>query len=633
MVGVIMLLLKIMHFYKIWFFFKLVVSITFNIFFTIIFLKTKTKNSNLKDIPNQLNALGLIIHEMQKIKSKDFKFIIRDTQLISLLLYITKKPETGRLLQINTGEGKSVIVQIIAAYYALQGKKVDVITSNHTLAKRDAKESQEFFQKLELAVGYIKSKSKAKDFKPDILFGTVHNFCLGLLQVFMGENPVDRKQEMLIVDEVDSMLIDKPNITTYISSKSVFDKEIKGIWDEMSRKFDEMTIQLKARKLEFEENKPKIEEVLRMVAKYKIGKIKHRKIRKLTKSKIKSWIDSLIKAHLMKLNSEYLVDDCMIKIIDNDTGEIQTSMQWSDGLHYFLELKHGINQNNCTSSFLFENHMTYMKRYGSNIIGLTGTLGTKISKGFLRESYNVDMFIIPPYSPLKLNILKPIFCKNQNGWNKRLLLEINQYQSKGLPALLLFETIDKAHVFGKFLKKNNKKFDFYLRSEEEQEEEDEEEEKAKKAKKKEQEEENKNEQVRKLREKERKYFEEIEKQKKAREIRLKNRRVLSTQVNALQEEEKKKILNLNNKSIVLATNLGGRGTDFHVPEDISAKGGLQVIITFIPSNPRVVRQAFGRSGRKGQEGSGIMVVDGSDYNSMCENLVGNGLCFKLILEL
>jgi preprotein translocase subunit SecA len=436
---------------------------------------------------------------------------------------------------------------------------VDVITSNHTLAKRDAEASHAFFTKLKLTVGYITSKSKAKDFEPDIVFGTVHNFCLGVLQYYMGESPVVREQEMLIVDEVDSMFIDKPQITTFISSKSIYSKEIKEVWFEIWEKLGMMRASLSGENhVEVMEDKEEeIKRNLKEVIADKVGQEKCAKLRNFMSRRINTWIENAMQACKMVENTNYIAEECKVKIVERDTGEVKESMQWPNGLHYFLELKHGIDKSDYNSSFLFENHMTYMKRYKSNIIGLSGTLGTKVSQDFLKENYDLDMLMIPPYCPLRLEIKKPIFCKDQSSWSKRLVFEIEQNQKKKLPILLLFETIKDGQDFGKILTKKNTNFNYYLRS----------------------------------------------------------------------NEENNQIFNLNNTSIILATNLGGRGTDFRVPSDISYRGGLQVIITFIPSNSRVERQAFGRAGRNGQQGSGRMIVDNSVYSWIKKGLV-RMLCFK-----
>jgi hypothetical protein len=401
---------------------------------------------------------------MQEIKSQEFEFIISDTQLISLLLCITKKPETGRLLKINTGEGKSVIVQIIAAYYALQGKKVDVITRNHILTERDAEESQEFFKKLELTIGCIKSKKSVEDVRPDILFRTLDNFGQELFQYDMGKNSMIQEQGMLIVDHI-------------------------------------------------------------------------------------------------------------------------------------FELKDEVSQNNLISSISDENLKTFIKRYKSNVIWLTETL---------KESQNVD---IPPYFPFNPKIIEPIFCENQQTWKDKLLSEINGCQSDVLPALLFFETIEKARDFGKFLTENNKRFDFFCGSEEKKENE--------KIKNKIKEKQN---------EKDWEIDEEgtcqkIKRQNKVNETLRKNKQHRNTQVNPKQENFNKKILKFENNSILLAANFGRSDTAFHIPEDILTQGGLQVFITFDPSNLRVKSQAFRSFDKTSQQESGLMIVNYFNDNLISDYFV------------
>lgn len=481
---------------------------------------------------------------METLKSTVFsKFKVREIQLLSLVFFINKNKKMGRLLQINTGEGKSIIVQMMAAFHALQEKKVDIITSNNSLAERDAEDSRKYFEQLGLTVGFIHEDIEKEDFEKDIVYGTSHNFCLGFLNMYLGEEKarrIERKQDFLIVDEVDSMLIDKPDITTYISKTSIFKDKIKIYWDLIWIMFNEMKNGLNMQIQRIEDYDKSIKKDLLSLIKKKMGEETSQNFRELIRMKKEVWVDNLLQASMMLINENYVISENKVQIVDLDTGETQKSMQWADGLHYFIEQKHGIFNNSITSTFLYENHMNYIKRYGENIIGMTGTLGTITYQEFLNEIYNVDLFILPPYSKNRLQLLSPIVCSDKNSHHKKILKEIKKKLKEKRPVLILFETILDARDFTKILDSKNLKYKEYLES---------------------------------------------HKKRDSDEFVLKK------------------------DSIILATNLGGRGTDFKVDHDLSQNGGLHVIISFIPSNFRVRRQAFGRAARKGQNGSGQMVVN------------------------
>jgi preprotein translocase subunit SecA len=451
---------------------------------------------------------------------------------------------------------------LIAGYQALAGKKVDIITSNNSLAKRDAEESEIYFQRLGLDVAYLpdekiqpttdeeqegkKQKTMNEIYACPIIYSTVHNFCVAYLKQFMVDEDltITRDQEFLIVDEVDSMLIDKPEITTYISQQSYYEKHLKKIFDNLMEVFLRVWQNNEVDTNEDSKQLKKLKKELKKFLKEKAGEEENSRFKDLVKKKADVWIENLFKAQEMKKNVEYVVTDNKIKILDSDTGETQKAMQWSDGLHYFIEQKHGILNNSFNSTFLFENHMTFMKKYKSNIVGLSGTLGSKVCMDFLDDKYKVDMFIVPTYCENRYSKQLPVICKNRKKWHKKILSEVKECNySSGRPILIIFENIEEALEFDNLLKKNDLKSKHYLRSDDSKHSEDE------------------------------------------------------------------SFFKLKNNSIILATNLGGRGTDFQVKDKLSQKGGLHVIVTFIPTNSRVERQAFGRAGRKGQLGSGKMIVN------------------------
>jgi preprotein translocase subunit SecA len=239
-----------------------------------------------------------------------------------------------------------------------------------------------------------------------------------------------------------------------------------------------------------------------------------------------------------------ITKDRQIKIIDENTGETMHNMRWKNGLHYFLELKHSIFPSQLHCSGFFENHHVHFARYKSNIIGLTGTLGSVSCQKFLERNYGVNCFKIPTFKPKRFTKENSVLCKNEEDWFNYLVQktkDINSIKNKKRKILILFKTIKNAMYFCGRLEHSNIEFIEYIRSDIQD-------------------------------------FEKVAKE-------------------------------LETKQIIVATNLAGRGTDIRISEEIAQNGGLHVIMTFLAPNIRIEDQAFGRTARKGQMGSGGLIVN------------------------
>lgn len=507
-----------------------------------------------------------VINCMESLKARTIPgFRIRVVQLLSFILFVEKKFHKGRLLQINTGQGKSIIVQLVAAYYALRGSKVDIMTSKNELAKRDAVESQDFFSRLDLEVEYLSSKPPAQDdseqasaegeSQKHVTYSTVHNLCVAELRQYMvGPCAQRRKQEFLIVDEVDSMLVDKPDITTYLSQSSYFEKHMRQFFDEFWEVFARVWHNWKVSEFSVKELREQVKLELKELMRHQIGKYPVKEFRTLATKQLDTWIDKAILAQKMQENKQYLISGSKVKIVDRDTGETQQSMRWSDGLHNFIEKKHGIAGSSFSSTFLFENHLTYIQRYKSNVVGLSGTLGSQVCRDFLADFYAVDLFKVPTFCPDRYEKVAPIVCRDKSEWKRKLLWEVEDYSRKyRRPLLMIFANIKDAEQFDELLRKKKYKAALYLKSD---------------------------------------------------------------------EKKREDFFHLKSNSIILATNYGGRGTDFKLTDKLSERGGLHVVVTFMPSNSRVERQAFGRAGRKGQRGSGRMILNAEEQPWLAEMVSG-----------
>ena len=489
------------------------------------------------------SKINTILRLLRAVESVNEGISVRDTQIVSLLLAIHRPSRMGRLLEINTGEGKTLIIQLICGYYALRGKKVDVVTSGNTLAQRDSRAGARFFAKLGLTVGFVADNNEPETYERDVLFGTVHAFCSDRLRKYASGKDVvgDRGADLLVVDEVDSMLIDKPQIKTIISQPSCFKDEtakmFRMIW------FNLREVLLLHEREGVEPDLGKLKADLRSDIQRKVGAFADKKVREFLHKNMDTWVDNAVKALLsMRRNVDYVISaDREVKIIDLDTGETQAGMKWSDGLHYFIELKHSIIPRTITSSSFFEHHVNFFLNYGSDLVGLTGTLGSSVCRDFLREIYGVNCVSVPTFKQKKFLELSPCVCRDKSAWFMQLLREVIRVRKRRRPSLVLFENIQTAQEFGGMLRNNNFRFRDYTRSD-------------------------------------------------------------------LQSPEHAGH-RLGPDDIVLSTNLAGRGTDFQLRPEVVAAGGLHVVVTFVASNIRVEKQAFGRAARKGEFGTGRLLLN------------------------
>ena len=462
---------------------------------------------------------------------------------MSVLLVIQKPEAMGRLLQVITGEGKTLIIRLIAAYFAkVKGYKVDVVTSSKTLAERDAASAQTFMKSLGLTVGYLSENPKPKEVGADVLYGTTHTFCCMKLNNYQpnAEELLHRRREFLIVDEVDSMLIDKPQNQTIISRPSTFAKETKIVYQYIWMNLKTMLILYQ--KYETEVKEDDIKESLRRGVSGVIGRFRSFKTRRYLNQHLDTWIANALKAMLsMQNNVDYVITPArQVKIIDRDTGETQQNSKWTKGLHHFIELKHLLNCEGVTSTSFFEHHVNFFLSYKNNIVGVTGTLGSKVCAEFLKDVYNVDCLRVPTFKQKKFFQMDPFISQSNADWFENIQREVQVIRNQDRPTLVIFENIKVGLEFSEHLSKKNIAHRQYLRSD----------------------------------------------------------------IDSPEEI----IKNLKSDSIIVATNLAGRGTDIRIPPEVSARGGLHVVLTFLASNLRVEKQAFGRTARKGQFGTGRLIL-------------------------
>ena len=479
--------------------------------------KDPAKANNYEKIAVMARAVEIATEANKK------KISPREVQMLSVLILLNNKEGTGRLTQINTGEGKTTIVAMLAALKALEHSfhQVDIITSSSELAKPQSEEQRGFFQLFGFTCshnGHDSSVDIKDRYKDNIVYGAAGDFQGDILRDEYSKLGTrnGRQCNIAIVDEVDSMLIDGRNHIVMLSSsmpamdylehilaaiwtqvgiaadsilehegklyyviqdrkkdsegnlteeveyshtliegktkKEVLqevteiylrkalrgdltkESEVKALADELERMYKRLNIHKTENDIQKEVDELKKQDFAFKIfeEKLKINKESNETppdcypkleipshLRELViKVQLPKWIDSAIYA-MFSCHDErdYILKDGKIVPVDaRNTGVEQGNMIWSDGLHQFLQIKHGakIIPESLTTNLI--SNVAFFKRYNKNIYGLTGTLGSEDSKQLLNKTYKVDNIIIPPFKVKRYKELEPIATNDQETW-------------------------------------------------------------------------------------------------------------------------------------------------------------------------------------------------------------------------
>ena len=600
------------------------------------------------------------------------KFWPLNTQLVSYCLLVARNKK-GRLLEILTGEGKSCIIAMVAATYALQGRTVDIVTSSPVLSERDAEGWREFYSVMKLKVGCNVDDNTKEDttcYECPIVYGTVETFARDILKTefLLQDVRKGRKCDIVIVDEVDSMLIDhgvqctylshdvgslglchfKPvlamiwmhvsKLTPFISKEGILfyltkpedclavltrlrneidplqilrlaedDDEVfdikKGFTDEyLNKDFEGRTEMLKyvysftlfkfARKvlhlniniynihfildfdLKYDRSQISIVSVVRGLGSVFLhGDMVKDRLTKMIldenetkinipihlkdycRSRLRCWIDNAFLAKDMQPGREYIVQDDAIYPVDyKSTGVIETNKKWGDGLQQFLEMKHGLPSSPLSLITNYLSNIDFFDRYGSNIVGVTGTLGDEQEKQFMSDTFSVEFATIPTSKRRKLVELDGLILVDKDEWLNVVSKKVESVVASQRAVLVICEDIANAEQTYDRISSKASKVTLYSR---------------------------------------------------------------------IKSEADRMNKVLKPSDIVITTNLGARGTDFETDDVVNNNGGLFVLVTFIPLNDRVEKQAFGRTGRRGATGSCQIIVHREampEWSRQCETV-------------
>ncbi|XP_039677528.1 protein translocase subunit SecA-like [Perca fluviatilis] len=614
----------------------------------------------------------------------------RLTQMVSWCIMALSK--TGQLIEVGTGEGKSCIVAMFAAFRAMRGEKVDIMSSSSVLAERDLDEWRNFYKVLKISVSCNtnkQDKDSKECYKCQVVYGTVEEFAGDWLRHHFHRMDIfgERTFQCAIVDEVDSLMLDKGLHVVYISSdmpalqhlnpllaliwstvnkytkigtkttvgqtypfphvvlekmkgKDVDEFSIlqmaedtgllaKGSVNDLKRnpsllteKTESVTADQLAKFFETVErrfpscqfslhclnNDGAIEELNKgpqketaerqrvplllinggfcqymysdenSIQRAVQAEIEHALhftpcqlsqdtfscyvpgfLSEMVKFKLKVWIENALYAQTMRMDHEYIIERHGVVPVDYScTGVVENNMKWTDGLHQFLEMKHGCKLSDMTAITNYMSNVGLLQKYGNQIFGISGTLGQQTETETLQKIYEgIKTCRIPSFKRRKLFEVEGVIVGDEKEWIEKIC---NVVTTKTNPTpyraqravLVICETINRAkdlyHALGDKVRHKT----LYISN------------------------------------------------------NMNNTAIFAKKLEA--------------GEVIIATNIAGRGTDLQVSDQVKRDGGLFVVQTFLPKNARVEAQAFGRTARQGSPGSAQLIICPSHLSKLLKLL-------------
>ena len=364
----------------------------------------------------------------------------------------------GKIAEMKTGEGKTLMATLAIYLNAISGKGVHVVTVNDYLASRDAELNRPLFDFLGLTVGVVYSQQMPQEkfaaYRADITYGTNNEYGFDYLRDNMVFSLAEKKQRPLnycIIDEIDSILIDEARTPLIISGQAedsahlyaLIDKIVERLVrskDEEANKNNEdgdFWIDEKNRTIEIsEKGYEKIEKFL-----IEVGELgENESLYSPARLPLLAHAQAAIRAHhLFVKNIHYIVQDGEVIIVDENTGRTMPGRRWSDGLHQAVEAKEGVEiqaENQTMATTTFQN---YFRLY-DKLSGMTGTADTEAAE--LKSTYGLDVVIIPTHRPVaRIDLDDQIFL-TKLGKYKGIIREIKSITEKGAPVLVGTATIE-----------------------------------------------------------------------------------------------------------------------------------------------------------------------------------------------
>ena len=373
----------------------------------------------------------------------------------------------GKIAEMRTGEGKTLMATLAIYLNAISGKGVHVVTVNDYLARRDAELNRPLFDFLGLTVGVIYSQQdpmeKFEAYAADITYGTNNEYGFDYLRDNMVFSLDEKKQRGLnycIIDEIDSILIDEARTPLIISGQaedsSAMYRLIDTIIPRLKRSETEegnrenreqdFWIDEKNRQIEIsEKGYEKIEKFL--VEKGELGE--NESLYSPTRLPLLAHVQAAIRAHhLFVKNIHYIVHEGEVIIVDENTGRTMPGRRWSEGLHQAVEAKEQVEiqaENQTLATTTFQN---YFRLY-DKLSGMTGTADTEAAE--FKQTYDLDVVIIPTHKPIQRIDLDDQIFLSKMGKYQGIIREIKRIQEKQAPILVGTATIEASEVLSELL--------------------------------------------------------------------------------------------------------------------------------------------------------------------------------------
>ncbi len=387
-----------------------------------------------------------------------------DVQLIGGMVL-----NSGRISEMKTGEGKTLVATLPAYLNGITGRGVHVVTVNDYLAKRDSEWMGRLYKFLGLSVGVIvhglDDDERRVAYAADITYGTNNEFGFDYLRdnmKFALEDYVQRPFHFAIVDEVDSILIDEARTPLIISGPTeestdkyyiidriipqlqkgeVIDVEANTLSGKRKQYSGDYTVDEKAKSATLtEDGVRRVEKLLKIDNLYDPGNMV-----------VLHHVNQALRAHAMyKRDVDYVVKDGEVMIVDEFTGRLMPGRRWSDGLHQAIEAKEGVeieNENQTLATITFQN---YFRMY-EKLSGMTGTADTEASE--FHSIYKLEVVVIPPNRPLLRPDAPDVVYKTEKEKFAAVIDEIKELHAKGQPVLVGTISIEKSEVLSELLKK------------------------------------------------------------------------------------------------------------------------------------------------------------------------------------
>ena len=386
-----------------------------------------------------------------------------DVQLIGGIIL-----HQGRIAEMKTGEGKTLVATLPVYLNALEGKGVHVITVNDYLAKRDSEWMGKLYKFLGLSVGLViagmEPKAKQEAYNADVTYGTNNEFGFDYLRdnmVIYKNQLVQRGLHYAIVDEIDSILIDEARTPLIISGRANESSDLYKKADNFVRRLTpKVIVEEDVKDFDQAEDNEKYDYIVDLKA--KSASLTQKGIKKaeeafglenfndLENSTLVHHVNQALRAHgVMKKDIDYIVKDGEVLIVDEFTGRIMYGRRYNNGLHQAIEAKEHVkiaDESKTLATITFQN---FFRMY-DKLSGMTGTAMTEAAE--FEEIYNLDVVEIPTNKPMIRKDENDVIYKNENAKYRAIVESIKESHKKGQPVLVGTVSIEKSEKLSKLLK-------------------------------------------------------------------------------------------------------------------------------------------------------------------------------------